>query len=170
MARTGFKMGDTPLSLLGNELHIGDQAPDFTLIQQDLSPLTLADLGNKVKIITPLPSVDTGVCEIETIRFNAEAGKLGEGVVVLTASMDLPFAQSRFCANHGIENSIVASDYQTHAFAEAYGVLIDELKLMNRSVFVLDQQNIIRYVQYVEQNTEEPNYDQALDVARELIG
>lgn len=169
MARTGYKMGDTPLTLVGAELKVGDQAPDFTLTKQDLSPLTLSDLGDKVKLIAAVPSIDTKVCELETIRFNAEAGKLGEDAVVLTVSMDLPFAQGRFCAAEGIDNAIVASDYKDHAFGEAYGVLMEELKLLNRSIFVLDRDNKIAYVEYLEQNTEHPNYDAALDAAKALL-
>lgn len=169
MSRDGFKMGDMPLTLAGKELKVGDKAPDFTLTKQDLSPLTLADLGDKVKLIAPVPSIDTKVCELETIRFNSEADKLGDGVVVLTVSMDLPFAQSRFCAAEGIDNAIVASDYQDHSFGEAYGVLMNELKLLNRSIFVLDANNQIVYVEYVKQNAEHPNYDAALAAAKELL-
>lgn len=169
MARTGFKMAENNITLIGNELKIGDQAPAFTLTKNDLSPLTLNDLGDKVKIIAAVPSVDTKVCELETIRFNDEAGKLGDKAVVLTVSMDLPFAQARFCATQGIDNALTASDYKTKEFGEAYGVLIEELQLLNRSVFVLDQNNTIQYVQYVEQNTDHPDYDAALDAAKKLL-
>lgn len=169
MTRTGYKMGDTPLTLHGKELIPGEVAPDFTLVKQDLSPLHLADLGDKVKLLVAVPSVDTSVCELETIRFNEEAGKMGDKVVVLTVSVDLPFAQQRFCAAKGIENAIVASDYQHRTFGEAYGVLIDELMLLNRSVFVLDRENRITYVEYVKQNTEHPDYDAALTAAKKLL-
>ena len=169
MTRTGFKMGDTALTLLGEERKVGDIAPDFTLAKQDLSPLTLADLGKKVKLIVAVPSIDTSVCELETIRFNEEAGKFGDKAVVLTVSVDLPFAQSRFCAANGIDNAIVASDYQQRSFGKAYGVLIDGLMLLNRSIFVLDEDNTITYVEYVKQNTEHPDYDAALETAKKLL-
>ena len=166
--RTGYKMGDDELRLCGPEIKVGDQAPDFTVIKTDLSPLSLSDLGNKVKIIAAVPSVDTKVCELETIRFNEEAEKFGDDVVVLTVSVDLPFALERFCAAEGIENAIVASDYQHRDFAKKYGVLIDGLFLLNRSVFVLDQNNNVAYAAYNEQNTDHPDYDAALEVAKSL--
>ena len=167
--RTGFKMAENDITLVGKEIHVGEAAPDFTLTKMDLSPLKLADLGNKVKLIAAVPSVDTKVCELETIRFNQEAEKLGDQAVVLTVSLDLPFAQSRFCAAEGISNAIVASDYQNRSFGEAYGCLIDELKLLNRSVFVLDHNNKVVYVEYLKQNTDFPNYDAALDAAKALL-
>lgn len=169
MTRTGFKMGDTELTLLGEERKVGDIAPDFTLAKQDLSPLTLADLGKKVKLIVAVPSIDTSVCELETIRFNEEAGKFGDKAIVLAVSVDLPFAQARFCAAKGIDNAIVASDYQQRSFGKAYGVLIDGLMLLNRSIFVLDEDNTITYVEYVKQNTEHPDYDAALEAAKKLL-
>ena len=167
--RTGFKMGESELTLLGNEIKVGDQAPEFTVVKPDLSPLTLADLGDKIKIIAAVPSVDTKVCELETIRFNEEAARLGHDVVILTISVDLPFALDRFCAAEAIENAIVASDYQNRDFAEKYGVLIDGLFLLNRSVFVLDRDNKVVYVAYNEQNVEHPNYDAVLDAVKGLL-
>lgn len=167
--RTGFKMGDSELTLLGKELKVGDKAPDFTVVKQDLSPYTLKDMGDVPKILIAVPSVDTGVCEMETIRFNEEAKKLGDKVALLTVSMDLPFAQQRFCAQKGIDNLVVASDYQNREFAEKYGVLIDGLCLTNRSIFVLDKDNTITYLEYVPQNTDHPNYDGALEAVNKLI-
>ncbi len=167
--RTGYKMGDQELTLCGPEIKPGDQAPDFTITKTDLSPLTLKDLGNKVKLIAAVPSVDTKVCELETIRFNEEAEKLGDDVVVLTVSVDLPFALERFCAAEGIKNAIVASDYQNRDFAKKYGVLIDGLFLLNRSIFVLDQDNNVVYAAYNEQNTDHPDYDAALQAAKDLL-
>jgi len=169
MSRSGFKLGDTEITLSGNEIHVGDIAPDFTVVKTDLSPLTLSDLGDKVKLLVAVPSVDTKVCELETIRFNQEAEALGDDVVVLTLSLDLPFAQGRFCAVQGIKNAIVASDYQTRDFSEKYGVLMDGLALMNRSVFVLDRDNRVTYVEYLAQNTDFPDFDAALDAARALL-
>lgn len=167
--RSGFLMKDQELTLLGHEVKVGEKAPDFSVVKGDLSPLSLKDLGDKVKLIIAVPSLDTSVCQLETIRFNEEAEKLGEEVVVLTVSMDLPFAQGRFCSSNNIKNAIVTSDYQTRSFAENYGVLMDGLFLTNRSVFVLDRDNTVRYVEYVKQNTDHPDYDKALNAARELL-
>lgn len=167
--RTGFKMGDNELTLLGHEMKVGDSAPDFTLVKTDLSPFGLSDVKGKVVIIAAVPSLDTKVCELETIRFNEEADKLGDQVAVLTISMDLPFAQERFCGAEGISNLTVLSDYQKREFGEKYGCLIDGLFLLNRSIFVIDQEGKVSYVQYLEQNTEHPDYDKALEAVRALL-
>lgn len=167
--RTGFFMGEMPLTLLGHEVKVGEKAPDFKLVKGDLSPLTLADLGNKVKLILAVPSLDTKVCELETIRFNEEAAKLGDQALVLTVSMDLPFAQGRFCTANKIGNALTASDYQERSFAQNYGVLIDGLFLTNRSVFVLDRDNTVKYVEYLSQNTDHPDYDKALNAVKSLL-
>lgn len=167
--RSGFYMGENEVQLLGNEVKVGDAAPDFSVVKTDLSPLSLKDLGEGVKVLVSVPSVDTKVCELETIRFNEEAGKLGNDVQVLIVSVDLPFAQERFCGAKGIENVTVVSDYQQRSFAENYGVLIDGLYLLNRSIFVLDKENKVQYVEYVEQNHNHPNYDAALSAVKELL-
>lgn len=167
--RTGFFMGQMPLTLLGHEVKVGEKAPEFKVVNGDLSHLSLADLKDKVKLILAVPSLDTKVCELETIRFNEEAEKLGDQVVILTVSMDLPFAQARFCSSHNIANAITVSDYQERNFAQNYGVLIDGLFLTNRSVFVLDRDNTVKYVEYLTQNTDHPDYDKALDAVRELL-
>lgn len=167
--RTGHFLGDTPLTLLGPELKVGDQAPDFQIVTSELAPYGLKDAEGKIKLIAAVPSLDTKVCELETIRFNEEADKLGDDVVVLTVSLDLPFAQQRFCGAQGIKNIVVLSDYQNREFGEKYGILIDELKLLNRSIFVLDKDNKIVYLEVLEQNTDHPDYDKALDAARALL-
>ena len=169
MSRTGYKMGDDAITLYGEAIEVGQKAPDFTLVKQDLSPLTLEDLGNKIKIIAAIPSVDTGVCELETIRFNKEAADLGEDVIVLTVSVDLPFALQRFCAAKDIQNAIVASDYKDRIFGQNYGCYIEELGLLNRTVFVLDRDNKVSYVHYNEQNTDHPDYDAVLEAAKKLL-
>lgn len=167
--RKGHFMGDTPLTLLGPELKVGDTAPDFNIVTSELNPYGLKDADGKVKLLVAVPSLDTKVCELETIRFNEEADKLGKDVVVLTISMDLPFAQQRFCGAKGISNIEVLSDYQNREFGEKYGILIDELKLLNRSIFVLDKDNKIVYLEVLEQNTEHPDYDKALEAAKNLL-
>lgn len=167
--RTGFKMGDDELTLLGKEVKVGDKAPDFTVVKGDLSSFSLKDMGDKVKLLVAVPSIDTNVCELETIRFNEEADKLGDDVAIMVVSMDLPFAQSRFCAAKGIKHLTVTSDYQQKSFGENYGVLMEGLSLLNRSIFVVDKDNTVKYVEYVKQNTNHPDYDKALDAARELL-
>ena len=157
-----------PVTLLGHEVKVGDKAPAFTCVKQDLTPFSLADVEGKVKLVSVVPSVDTGVCELQTVRFNQEAGKLAD-TAVITISCDLPFAQGRFCAAKGIDNAVVVSDYNGHHFGLAYGFLIEELMLLNRGIVVIDKDDVVRYVEYVAENTEHPDYDQALEAARALL-
>lgn len=156
-----------PMTLIGPELKVGDKAPDFKLVGNDMKPVTLADTSGKVRIIACVPSLDTPVCDTETRRFNEEAGKL-PGVDILTVSMDLPFAQSRWCGAAGVKNVRTLSDYQQRSFGPAYGVLIKELQLEARAVFVVDKDNTVRYVQYVKEMAEQPDYEAALAAARQL--
>ena len=156
-----------PFTLLGPELKVGDKAPAFTLVDNSLTPVTLADYKGKTKIISTVPSLDTPVCDTETRRFNQEAAKLPGNVIVLTVSLDLPFAQKRWCGAAGIDRVTTLSDYQEHSFGLAYGVLIKELKLLSRSVFVLDGDDTIRYIQHVPEVTSEPDYAAALEAAQE---
>ncbi|OFW16380.1 MAG: lipid hydroperoxide peroxidase [Acidobacteria bacterium RIFCSPLOWO2_02_FULL_59_13] len=156
-----------PMTLVGPELKVGDKAPDFKLVGNDMKPVTLADTSGKVRIIACVPSLDTPVCDTETRRFNEEAGKL-PGVDILTVSMDLPFAQSRWCGAAGVKNVRTLSDYQERSFGPAYGVLIKELQLEARAVFVVAQDNTIRYVQYVKEVGEPPDYEAALTAASKL--
>jgi thiol peroxidase len=154
-----------PFTLLGPELKVGDKAPDFTLIDNNLAPVTLASYTGKTKIISTVPSLDTPVCDTETRRFNQEAALLSDSVVVLTVSLALPFAQKRGCGAAGIDRVTTLSDYQDQAFGRAYGVLIKELKLLSRSIFVLDGNDIILYIQHVPEVTTEPDYAAALAAA-----
>ena len=156
-----------PMTLVGPELKAGDKAPDFKLTGNDMKPVTLADTSGKVRIIACVPSLDTPVCDTETRRFNEESGKL-PGVDILTVSMDLPFAQSRWCGAAGVKNVRTLSDYKERSFGPAYGVLIKELQLEARAVFVVDKDNIVRYVQYVPEVAEQPNYEAALTAASKL--
>ena len=136
-------------------------------INADLSPFTLKDVAGKVKLISLVPSVDTGVCELQTIRFNQEAGSLQDAAVI-TISCDLPFAQARFCGAKGIENAVVVSDYKDTSFGLNYGFLMEEFRLLNRGIVVIDKDDVVRYVEYVAENTDHPNYDKALEVAKSL--
>ncbi len=161
--RTGLtKMKGKPLTLVGNEVKVGDTAPDFEGLNDKLEPVRLSSFKGKVVVLVSVPSVDTPVCDLETKRFNQEAGKFGDDVVILTLSMDLPFAQARWCAAAGVENVKLLSDHRDASFGKAYGVLIKELRLLARTIFVLDRTGTIRYIQYVEEITEEPDYDDVL--------
>lgn len=156
---------DKPVTLLGNQLKAGDQAPDFKVLANDLSEVTLADSKGSVRLIAAVPSVDTGVCDAEVRRFNEEASKLGN-VKVLTISVDLPFAQKRWCAAAGIENVQTLSDHRDLSFGKAYGAAIEELRLLARSVFVIDSSDKITYVEYVDEVTSHPNYEAAIEAAK----
>ncbi len=158
----------TPLTLLGEEVKVGDKAPIFQVLDKSMQPVTLECYRGKIKIITAVPSLDTPVCSTETRRFNQEAEKLPENVAILTISMDLPFAQARWCAAEGIEKVKTFSDYRDHSFGLAYGVLIKERKLLARAVFIVDDQDIVRYVELVPDISQEPDYDRILDAARAL--
>lgn len=158
------KFGGQDVTLAGVQLNVGDKVPAFTVIKNDLSPLSLADMKGK-KIVSLVPSLDTEVCDMETRRFNVEAGKL-EDVKVYTISMDLPFAQARWCGNHGIENVITASDYKDRGAAAAFGAMIEEYGLLTRAVFVIDENDKVLYVEYCEEVVNEPNYEAALAAAK----
>jgi thiol peroxidase len=155
--------------LIGPELKAGDTAPDFKVNKDLMTEVSLADYAGKVKLISVVPSLDTGVCDAQTRRFNTEAATLGDNVVILTISVDLPFAQSRWCGAAGIDKVITLSDYKTKSFGQAYGVLIKELQLDMRSIFVLDANNKITYVEYLKEMTEHPNYDAAIAAVKDLL-
>ena len=161
-------MKGKPLTLLGRELKVGDSAPDFEVVANDMSAVKLSSYQCKVCIITSVPSLDTSVCDIETRRFNEEAGKLGGDVAVLTISMDLPFAQKRWCGTADVKNVQTLSDHREASFGKAYGVLIKELRLLARAVFVIDKNGTIRYMQIVDELTNEPNYEAALEAVKGL--
>jgi thiol peroxidase len=168
--RTGLvTMKGTPLTLVGNDVKVGQAAPDFEVLANDLSPVRLSSFRGKVCILSSVPSLDTSVCDTMTRRFNEEAGKLGEGVVVLTISMDLPFAQKRWCGAAGVEHVQTLSDHREASFGQAFGVLIKELRLLARAVFVLDKEGILRYSEVVRELTDEPDYDAALAAAEEAM-
>lgn len=158
-----------PLTLVGPEITPGMAAPDFAVVNNDLGPVTLADVAGKIVVISSVPSLDTPVCDMETRRFNQEAQTLGDKVKVLTVSMDLPFAQKRWCGNAGVENVQTVSDYQTAAFGQAYGVLIDGLRLLARAIFVIDAGGKVAYVQIVPELTHEPDYEAVLGAVKKLL-
>jgi thiol peroxidase len=163
--RTGvvtFKGG--PLTLVGPALKVGDTAPEFTALR-GLEPAKLSDSRGKVRLISVVPSLDTPVCEQQTRRFNEEAAKLS-GVQTITISCDLPFAQNRFCSVAGIQNLQCLSDYRDHDFGQKYGVLIKELKLLARSVFVIGKDDKIKHLEIVPEVTSHPDYDKALAAAK----
>jgi thiol peroxidase len=162
-------MKGNPLTLVGQEVKVGDPAPDFTVLANDLSPFTLSSLKGKVTIICAVPSLDTPTCDIETRWFNEEAAKLGYEVLVLTISMDLPFAQKRWCGAAGVDRVRTYSDHREAAFGLAYGVLIKELRLLARAVFVVDKAGVVRYVQIVPELANEPNYDEVLQAVTRII-
>lgn len=162
-------MNGQPVQVAGTELKKGDNAPDFILTGNSLEPVTKADFNGKILVISCVPSLDTPVCEIETRRFNLEADKLPENVTVLTVSRDLPFAQTRWCAANGVDKVVTASDYRNFGFARDYGVLLSDLDLLTRAIFVIDGQGIIRYIQFVEEVTQEPDYDTVLQEIKKLI-
>lgn len=159
----------SPLTLLGEELKVGDKAPDFQVLDNSMQPVSLTAFSGQIKIITSVPSLDTPVCSMETKRFNEEAGKLPAQVVILTISMDLPFAQARWCAAAGVEKVKTFSDYRERSFGLAYGVLIKELMLLARAVFIVDDQDIIRYVELVPEITQEPEYARVLNAVQALL-
>ena len=168
--RTGLvTMKGQPLTLLGDEVKVGDKAPDFEVVANDLSTVRFSSFRGKVCIISSVPSLDTSVCDTMTRRFNQEAGNLGDDVAVLTISMDLPFAQKRWCGAADVENLQTLSDHREASFGEAFGVLIKELRLLARAVFVIDKEGIIRYAEIVDELTSEPDYDAALKAARQLL-
>lgn len=155
-------MKGAPLTLVGKEIKPGDKAPDFEVLDNGLAPVRLGAYQGKVIVLSSVPSLDTPVCDMETRRFNSEAAKLGDEVVVLTVSMDLPFAQKRWCGAAGVEQVTTLSDHKDASFGLAYGVLIKELRLLARSVFVIDRQGVVRYVQLVKEITHEPDYGDVL--------
>jgi len=168
MERTGvITFKGNGMTLVGPELKLGDPAPNFTVVDGALKPVQLSDFKGQVVVISVVPSLDTPVCELQTKRFNEEASKLN--AKVLTVSLDLPFAQKRFCSAFKIENVLTLSDYKDRSFGQAFGVLIKELALLTRSVFVIDKAGKIAYQEIVKEVTEQPNYDKALAEAKKLV-
>jgi thiol peroxidase len=162
-------MKGNPITLMGPELKVGDKAPDFVAVDNDLNPVSFDSFRGKVCILSSVPSLDTPVCDMETRRFNAEAGLLGGKVEIITISMDLPFAQKRWCGAAGVDRVQTLSDHRDAAFGQAYGVLIKGLRLLARAVFVVDEEGIIRYTELVNEIASEPNYDSVMQAVKELV-
>lgn len=156
-----------PLTLVGPELKVGDKAPDFELVDVSLSAVNLAKTGNSVRVFSVVPSLDTPVCDAQTKRFNEEAAKL-PNVEIFTISMDLPFAQKRWCGAFGVDKVKMLSDHRSGSFGSNYGTLIKELRIESRAIFVVDKGNVIRHVQYVKEVGDHPDYESAFNVAKSL--
>jgi len=159
-----------PLTLTGSEVRLGDKAPDFKVLDGGLKETGLKDFAGKIKIISVTPSLDTPVCDIQARRFNAEATNLPADVIVLNISMDLPFAISRFCTSAGIDKVKAYSDHRDASFGNGYGVLIKELRLLARSIFIIDKNDVIRYIEIVPEVTKEPDYERALKELKKITG
>lgn len=168
--RTGIiTMQGNPLTLAGKEIKVGDTAPDFTVLAQDLTPVKFSDERGKVRIISVVPSLDTGICDLQTTSFNERAAGLGEDISIWTVSVDLPFAQARFCTGKGIDKVKVVSDHKDLDFGKAYGFVIDELRLLARGIVVVDQNDKVAYVEYVKEVASHPDYDRAIEAAKKLV-
>ena len=170
MERSGATtLRGNPLTVLGPALKPGEKAPDFKAVDDSLKAVDLAGTGNGVRIFSVVPSLDTPVCDAQTKRFNEEAGKLPD-VKIYTFSMDLPFAQKRWCGAFGVDHVKMVSDHRDGSFGQAYGTLIKDLRIMSRAIFVIDKSNVIRYVQYVKEVGDHPDYEAALSAARAAAG
>ncbi len=171
MERTGIiTMKGKLLTLVGPDIRVGEKAPDFTVLDGALAEVRLGDFAGKTKIISVTPSLDTPVCDLQLRRFNREAASLPHDVAVLNVSMDLPFAITRFCTTAEIDRAKALSDHRDAAFGASFGVLIKETRLLARSIFVIDKNNIVRYKEIVPEQSNHPDYDKALQVLREVAG
>lgn len=165
-----FTFKGDEITLLGERVSEGDKAVNFTAVKNDMTDYELLeDLGKKIIVLSVVPSIDTSVCALQTKRFNEEATNLSKDVKIITVSMDLPFAQKRFCAQEGIDNVVTVSDYKDREFGNNYGFLIDELKLLSRGIVIIDKDENIVYTEYLEESTNEVDFDRALEKIRELV-
>ena len=168
--RTGVvTFAGNPIALLGKEVKVGDKAPAFTLLDNGLGEKTSADYAGKVKVISVVPSLDTGVCDAQTRWFNQNVSKLGDNVVVLTVSVDLPFAQKRWCGAAGIDQVETLSDHRDLSFGENYGFILEGLRLLSRGIVVIDKDDVVRYVEYVPEVTSAVNFDAAEAATKALV-
>lgn len=165
MVNVTFK--GNPMTLRGEQVKVGDQAPDFTVLNTELEQVSLNDFTGKKKLISVIPSIDTGVCSTQTKTFNEQAASV-DNAAIITISNDLPFAQKRWTADEGLENAVTLSDHRDLSFGENYGVVMEELRLLARSVFVLDENDEIQYVEYVPEGTDHPDYDKAIEALKAL--
>ncbi len=169
MSDSRIRFNGRPVHVAGNKVKPGDKAPNFVLVDKDLKPVSLGQFRGKVVILSVFPSLDTPVCATQNRKFNEAATQLSDDIVILGISVDLPFAQARFCAAEGIDRVITLSDYMYREFGTKYGFLIDEYKLLARGVIVIDKEGIVRYVEYLPEVTDEPNYEAALEAAKKLV-
>lgn len=159
--------GGNPLTLAGTLIKVGDKAPDFTVLNADLTPFSLKSTAGKVRIISVVPSIDTGICDAQTRRFNQESA--GLEVEILTVSVDLPFALGRYCAAAGIDKVKTLSDHKDLDFGYKYGFVIDELRILSRGIIIVDKDDTVKYVEYVKEVGSHPNYETALKEAKKLV-
>jgi thiol peroxidase len=161
-------MRGKPLTLVGNEVRVGDEAPDFVVLTNDLSPVRFSSFRGKVCVLSSVPSLDTPVCNAQTRRLDHEAERLGADVVILTISMDLPFAQKRWSDDAGMNRVQTLSDHRDASFGTSYGLLIKEFRFLARALLLVDRDGVIRYIQIVREATDEPDYESALSALGEL--
>ncbi len=159
-----------PLTLVGPALKVGDKAPDFSVLDNGLQPVTMSSSTGKVRMFSIVPSLDTAVCDIQTVTFNKRAAELGSNVKLYTVSADLPFAQARYCAAKAVERLQTVSDHRDMSFGNNYGLTIKELRLLARAVVIVDAHDVIRYMQIVPEMTTQPNYDDALNALKKVVG
>lgn len=157
-----------PLTLLGDEIKAGMRAPEFEVLANDLSPVKLANYEGKIKVISVVPSLDTPICDAQTRKFNEAATSFSTDTVVITVSMDLPFAQARWCGAAGVKNVVTLSDHRSASFGVNYGTLISELRLLSRAIFIIDKDNVVRYAEYVPEVASHPDYDRALENLKKI--
>jgi len=162
------KANDKYVTLLGTQVNIGDKAPNFKVVDKNFAPIQLSDFKDKTLLISVVPSLDTGVCSLQTKRFNEEAAKLPKNVIILTISNDLPFAQKRFCKVESVVQVKVLSDSVWRSFGESYGLLIKDMGLLTRAIFIIDNQGIIKYKELVANISQHPNYESALAAIKEI--
>ena len=162
------KANDKYVTLLGNQINIGDKAPNFTVVDKNFTPVTLADFTNSTVLISVVPSLDTGVCSLQTKRFNEEASKLSKNITILTISNDLPFAQKRFCKNENIDQIKVLSDSVWHNFGESYGLIIKNMGLLTRALFIIDNKGVVKYKELVANISQHPDYEKALAAVKNI--
>jgi thiol peroxidase len=170
MAERKVMMKGNSLTLTGQEIAVGSKAPDFTVLDADHKEVSLSDFAGMIKVISVAHSLDTSVCDLQLRRFNSEAAKLPGDAVVLNITMDLPFAIARFCTAASIDKAKVLSDHRHASFGTAFGVLIKEQRLLARSIFILDKDNVLQYKDIVPEQSKEPDYDKAMDAVRKIMG
>ena len=160
----------TPITLLGEEIRVGQKAPDFKVLDSELKEVDSSAFKGKIKVIASVPSLDTPICDLQIKRFNDEAAGLSKDVVIIFVSMDLPFAQKRFCQAYNIKKVKTFSDHKDGIFGINYGVLIKELRLLSRAIFIIDKENKVQYVEYVKEVGSHPDYDEALNALKNIAG